>query len=36
MTIISGLYDFIGVAASLVVNTYDKSAPTLSELMDAK
>jgi hypothetical protein len=35
-TIISGVYDFITGAASRVVKTYDKSAPTLSELIDAK
>ena len=30
------LYAFIGKAASWVVRTYDKSAPTLNELIDAK
>lgn len=35
-TIISGLYDLITGAASRVVKTYDRSAPTLSELIDAK
>ena len=35
-TIISGLYDLITGAASRVVKTYVKSAPTLSELIDAK